>query len=619
MDSNCGGSESVPREYLNSSLFMRRELESIIAKRKVKIHYQPIVNLKTGEIMGYEALSRGPECSFLHSPTELFQTAINNQMLYPLEQICREEALNNIDTLERFQKLFLNMNAEVVNDPHFQNGKTKKIVERRGLQPEQVTFEITERTAISDFDSFCRSLLHYRQQGYTIAVDDAGAGYSSLQSIAELKPEYIKLDMSIIREIHNSPPKQAIVEAMVKIATAVNAKIIAEGVETREELIELYNLGVNYVQGYFLAKPEFPAPKVSAEAADIIENLNSAGRYGYSYNKLTGLGINIGEIVELNPVIEKDTAVSRVAQILDEKKLDGVVVVENDEPVGLVMKNKLYYRLGTSYGVSLYSNRPAMLVMDTTPLIVEADMSLENVSQVAMSREENLYDLIIVVNKGRYAGVVSVMSLLNHITKIQLSRAHNSNPLTGLPGNLVIEAKLKELVESKQSFTVFYADLDNFKAFNDKYGFEKGDQAIALTAKILSDSLAANGFSDGFLGHIGGDDFILITKPECEQVIAEYIIENFDINITALYEYRDVDRGFIKVTNRRGEPERFPIMSISLAAVTIAGQQFQNYLEIGEIAAELKKLAKQRQGSAVVFDRRRSRLHEKDSARYPEK
>ncbi|ADG83164.1 GGDEF domain-containing protein [Thermincola potens] len=604
MEGMVNVSETKRKDCSNNPQFRRKELENIIRERKIRIVYQPIVNVKTGEIMGYEALTRGPEGSPLFSPVDLFQAAMDNQLLFALEQICREEALNNIQDLKSYQQLFLNMNAEVVNDPHFQNGKTKKCVTLRGFKPEQVTFEITERTAITDFDSFCRSLCHYREQGYTIAVDDAGAGYSSLQAIVELRPEYIKLDMSIIRGIHTSLPKQAIVEAMVKLAAAVNAKIIAEGVETREELIALYNLGVHYVQGYYLARPSYPAPEITPEAMRLIANLNNTSKRLKQNNQFIGLGIRIGEIAELTQTIEKETPVSKVEQILHEKNLNGLVVVENGQPIGLVMKNKLYYRLGTSYGVSLYQNRPVALIMDKSPLIVHADMPLEDASQIAMSRDEyNLYDLIIVVDKGgKYAGVVSIMSMLNNITKIRISCAQNSNPLTGLPGNLIIEAKLKALVEENGDFTVLYADLDNFKAFNDKYGFENGDKAILLTAQILSDSLVRFGSGDDFVGHIGGDDFVIITKPEYAKNIANYILENFDKNIRNLYDPKDLALGFIEVTNRRGRPEKFPIMSISLAAVNNTKRKFRNYLEIGEIAAELKRVAKQNQGSSVVFD-----------------
>lgn len=320
---------------------------------------------------------------------------------------------------------------------------------------------------------------------------------------------------------------------------------------------------------------------------------------------MSGLGISIGEIAELIPAIEKEVPVSKLEQIFDETSLDGIAVVEKGRPVGLVMKNKLYYRLGTNYGVSLYQNRPVALIMDKSPLIVDSGMPIEEVSQIAMSREgNNIYDLIIVVNEEQYAGMVSIMSLLNNITSIQISHAHNSNPLTGLPGNLVIECRLKNLLKDNKDFAVLYIDLDNFKAFNDKYGFERGDKAILMTVEIIRESLANSGCSDGFLGHIGGDDFIIITRSVVARVISENIIGSFNKGIQTLYNSEDISRGFIEVINRRGEIEQFPVMSVSIAVVTNSTRGYSNYLEIGEVAAELKKVAKRSQGSSVVYDRR---------------
>ena len=320
---------------------------------------------------------------------------------------------------------------------------------------------------------------------------------------------------------------------------------------------------------------------------------------------MLGLGISIGEIAELIPAIEKEVPVSKLERIFDETNLSGVAVVEQGRPVGLVMKNELYYRLGTNYGVSLYQNRPVSLIMDKSPLIVDSGMPIEEVSQIAMSRaENNIYDLIIVVNGEQYVGMVSIMSLLNNITRIQISLAHNSNPLTGLPGNLVIESRLKNLLKDNKDFTVLYIDIDNFKAFNDKYGFERGDQAILMTAEIIRESLTNSGCHDGFLGHIGGDDFILIMTPAMANLVPENIIGNFNQGIQTLYNSEDISRGYIEVVNRRSEIEQFPIMSLSIAVISNSTRKYSNYLEIGEVAAELKKVAKRIQGSSVVFDRR---------------
>lgn len=596
--------KSLPLAQSSTAADLKEELDLIIKDKKITPVYQPIVNLKTGMIMGYEALSRGPVGSPLHSPTKLFSIAIETNRLLPLEQVCREAALNQMTALGINQRLFLNMNAAVIKDPNFRGGLTKAFLIENNLNPAQVTFEITERTAITDFESFTKSLNHYRQQGYSIAVDDAGAGYSSLEAITTLRPNYIKLDRSIVHDVDKDPLKQAMVDAMSRLAAVINSQIIAEGIENADELAILISKGVHYGQGYFLARPGFPPPEISSEVLEMIAEHNFQDAQAKSRSR-KGLGVSIGEIIEQVPTVKPTAPVNTVEEIFTTQQVNGVVIVDSGRPVGLLMRDKLYYQLGTNYGISLYHRRPVDRVMEKSPLIVTAELPLEAVSQMAMSREEyHLYDFIIVVKDGTYVGVVSVMSLLNRITNLQIRRAHNSNPLTGLPGNLVIDDHLKELVESKEPFAVMYLDLDNFKAYNDKYGFERGDQILLLTSQIVSRSIGKSGSTDDFLGHIGGDDFIVITKPEYVKTLAENIIELFDREIKSQYHPTDLTTGYIEVKNRRGQLEQFPIISISIAAISNQLYLFTNYLEIAEVAADLKKLAKQHPGSCVVYDRR---------------
>ena len=583
------------------------ELLCIIRDKKIQAVFQPIVSLMDASVMGYEALARGPVDSPLHMPAQLFATAGKHKLLLLLEHVCREAAIRNTKMLSPGQQLFINITPEVVNDPEFRNGRTKQLVLHHGMIPEQVTFEITERTAISDFGNFTRALHHYRRQGYSIAVDDAGAGYSSLQAIAELYPDFIKLDMSIVRDIHNNPFKIAILEALVNLASAMNSRIIAEGVETEDELLTVMKLGVGYAQGYFFARPAFPAHEISPEAVTLIRDYRRKEASRKAAEMGTSLGMVIGDIVEHVPTVGPETNTEQVEARFTASSVRGVVVLQDKKPVGLLMKNRLYFHLGSYYGVSLYHKRPVELVMDSSPLIVNADLPLEAVSKIAMSREEsNLYDLIIVVKDGQYVGVVSIMKLLNNITQLQVLCAHNSNPLTGLPGNLVIEEHLRRLLLNDAEFAVLYLDLNNFKSYNDKYGFERGDKVLLMTAETLSRSLAREGQGEDFLGHIGGDDFIIITSPDRAERIANAIIEIFDREIQTAYSEEDRKKGFIQVKNRQGKAEKFPITSMSIAGVTNTHRKFKNYWEIPEVAAELKKMAKQKVGSCLVFDQRKT-------------
>lgn len=187
----------------------------------------------------------------------------------------------------------------------------------------------------------------------------------------------------------------------------------------------------------------------------------------------------------------------------------------------------------------------------------------------------------------------------------RIDRNRWANPLTGLRGNIEIQVEINQRIAKKEVFAVIYGDLDNFKSYNDVYGFASGDRAIKLTADVLIDATNTFGNSRDFIGHIGGDDFVIITTPDKVDAICENIIKTFDIKIKELYCKEDVDRGYIVTSNRQGQIMKFPLVSISLSVVTNEERELISHVQIAEIAAELKKKAKAMQGSVYVKDRRR--------------
>jgi PleD family two-component response regulator len=180
------------------------------------------------------------------------------------------------------------------------------------------------------------------------------------------------------------------------------------------------------------------------------------------------------------------------------------------------------------------------------------------------------------------------------------------NPLTRLPGNLAIENEIRRRFEGKLPWAVIYIDLDNFKAFNDVYGFVRGDEAIRLVASTLQQAVRTGGEDDDFVGHIGGDDFILVTDPQRAEALAGAIATDFDRDVRALYDPSDLERGWIMTSDRRGAISVYPVMSLSLAVVTDERRRITNYQQIGEVAAELKRFAKKQSGSFIATDKRRA-------------
>lgn len=179
------------------------------------------------------------------------------------------------------------------------------------------------------------------------------------------------------------------------------------------------------------------------------------------------------------------------------------------------------------------------------------------------------------------------------------------SPLTGLPGNVQIQTEMKKRLLTKEEFAIFYLDLDNFKSYNDLYGFTKGDEIIKFTAKTISKNIHDCDADNSFIGHIGGDDFIAITSNTNYEQICKDIIKDFDENVLSYFTKEDVERGYVEVANRRGIIEQFPLTSISIGVVVVEKGKFKNILEIGEVAAQVKHLAKTTVGSTYTINRRK--------------
>ena len=186
----------------------------------------------------------------------------------------------------------------------------------------------------------------------------------------------------------------------------------------------------------------------------------------------------------------------------------------------------------------------------------------------------------------------------------QLQR--QANPLTGLPGNITIERELERRLNSKSPFAFMYADIDHFKAFNDYYGYRRGDEAIKLTAQVIVEAVQAEGSGDDFVGHIGGDDFVIITTPDRADPVANRIVKLFDERIVHLFDKEDLERGYVEVINRKGVVDRFPLLTITIAVVTDNNGKIDHIAKISDIASELKRYGKTLEGSVVVRERRKN-------------
>ncbi len=568
-----------------------KKLEKIIANEDIENVFQSIISLKDGSVLGYEALCRGPKGTTYEEPKVLFDMARTYGKIVELERICKLDAIRKFQKKTDCVKLFLNI------DPFcFENDKEGEcllddLVLSREAGSNYIVYEITEHTCIQDYKRFCDTLQKYKDIGLDIAINDVGKGYSGLNLLINAEPLYMKIDMELIRDIHKNPLKQALLKSFVEFCNHSNSKLIAEGIEHSEELDVLIDLGIHYGQGYYIQRP-------SSEILNIHPNIKShivKRNLTKPDIRLRNISImKIGEISKITPHIGLDTLGAHVNLLFEKNvEIQGLPVIDKDKPVGLLMKHSFYYHLGKQYGYAIFMKRGMERLMDKSPLIIDYDTPLDRVSEIAMMRNTDaLYDYIIITRDNKYHGIVSVKDLLQKTTEIQLERAKYASPLTGLPGNILIEQKISNMISSNKKYAVLYFDLDNFKPYNDVYGFDNGDKIIEMTAGLIEQRMKALDFHEGFLGHIGGDDFVAIVESHQIHKLCEAIIEKFNKKILDFYSEIDRKNGYIMAENRHCVIEKFPLMSMSIAVVTNRFNNFESASKLAEYASKIKKKCK---------------------------
>jgi EAL domain-containing protein (putative c-di-GMP-specific phosphodiesterase class I) len=233
----------------------RKQMIELVLQRQIYSVYEPIVEVSSRTVFGYEALARGPDGSELHSPATLFAIAAEHDLVFQLDCLCRQSGLHGARDLPGGAKLFLNVRPSTIHDPNFRAEALERTLQRCGLSPSDVVFEISEQESIANFDIFCEVRDYYGKLGFQIALDDVGAGYASLEAVMEIRPEFIKVDRAFCARIDEDPGRQHLLRALQSLAERIGARIIGEGLDTLEELETLGRIGIHFGQGWLFGKP----------------------------------------------------------------------------------------------------------------------------------------------------------------------------------------------------------------------------------------------------------------------------------------------------------------------------------------------------------------------------
>lgn len=568
-------------------------LDRILAHGDITTLFQPIVSLSERRVLGYEALSRGPSNSALHSPINLLTAARHAGRLDALEVSFRQNACRRFRQADLPGKLFLNASPESLLDPSHRPGRTLELLQAFGIPANQVVIELTEQTPTDDFDVLDAALRHYRSMGFLIALDDLGAGYSSLRLWSELRPDFVKIDRYFIDGIHQDRLKREFVESILKIARASRAQVIAEGIELPEELAVLSDMGVDLVQGYLLGRPlERPV----REVAELIPLL------------LSGPSADVHEEASpLAPLLIAQRAIGaerQIAELLEifrlQPGLDSIAVLDDAQrPVGIVHRYLISDALLKPFATDLLARKPVSRLMTSDYLAVEVSQSLQQVSRLLTSRARQRVDEdFIITQDGCYQGLGRVIDVLKLITEMKIQQARYANPLTLLPGNVPIQQSLTRLLQQSRTAAICYVDIDHFKPFNDLYGYAKGDEVLLCLAQCLNELIDP---SSEFIGHIGGDDFMLVLGCDGWRTRIEQLFAGFERRARQFYRAEHRDEGCFVAEDRGGQPERYPLLSLSVGVVVLdegrpAGLQADC---LASLASDAKRAAKQQAGYSL--------------------
>jgi EAL domain-containing protein (putative c-di-GMP-specific phosphodiesterase class I) len=252
------------REALETATHLRRSeelaglerIQDLIAGERLFTAYQPILSLRQEGVLGFEALSRGMRGTGCETAAQLFGAAAEHHLLLELDRLCRRKALLNSSRLPSNARLFVNTLPATIRDPQFKGKPLIDFLDQAHVDPRRIVIEITENLVIENYSLFREAMAYFTDLGMAFAVDDVGSGYSGLESIARLRPAFLKIDMSLVRDVHASLVNREMVKAIVGMGRGIGSQVIAEGIQTREEADAVTEIGADYGQGFYLGRPD---------------------------------------------------------------------------------------------------------------------------------------------------------------------------------------------------------------------------------------------------------------------------------------------------------------------------------------------------------------------------
>jgi len=489
------------------------------------------------------------------------------------------------------RKLFYNLDNRFIELPDFHPGATGRILGRFGVPAAAFVLEVSERHDVGGILNLEKVFSVYRKQGYRLALDDYGVGFSQLRMLYYCEPDVIKMDRFFISGIQQDRKKEMLVGQLVNMAHLMGATVVAEGVETYEEFFVCKRLGCDLIQGYLVQRPTEDLSALLPRYPEIEGLAARDRRHGGDDCALVA-----ARLKSVEPLRTTASLTEVFGYFREHQETPLVPVVdEGGLPVGLIRESDFKAFAYSLYGRELLRNPSVNHTLGRfirrCPVVSVSD-SVERILEV-FSASENRDGLIVVENM-RYVGLLDGFALLEMLNEKNTVAARDQNPLTQMPGNNAIYRYASQVMGSgDRPCQFFYFDFDNFKPFNDTFGFRQGDRAILLFADILRKTLIGKNW---FLGHVGGDDFFVgvreIGRDEALNAVRK-ALRRFCGEVTTFYDALSRERGYLEGVDRHGVKRRFPLMTISAAMVDLPPWPTTlSFDDVAPLIFELKKNAK---------------------------
>lgn len=576
-------------------------LACILQERLLRPRFQPVVDLSHSRIYGHESLIRGPVDTALHYPDALFAEA-RRQGLHPqLELASFRAGAQGFQENDAAGKLFLNLSGSALI--HYWtlwgDDMPLRLLKDCALEPSSIIVELTEQDRLSDhLDELGNAFACLRERGMRIALDDYGVGNSNLRLWSEMQPDLVKIDRYFFNGIGQSDRKQSMVRAILKVAQHLGTAIVAEGIETAEDLAVVRDLDIRYAQGWFLGRPE--ETLLTELTAPLRDSLRVRSPAPLSQRSAGGTAASL-RVEAPAALLNKHTNDDVHRLFIEHKTLHAVAVVDGDNrPVGIINRRDFSEHYAQRYTRELFGRDACSTFMNAEPVLVDLNVSIDQLSHVLISEDQRyLMDGLIITRDGRYDGLATGETLVRSVTEMRIEAARYANPLTSLPGNIPISRHIATLLEDAADFTICYGDLNNFKPFNDVYGYWRGDDMIMLTAEVVKrhcDPLR------DFVGHVGGDDFVVLFRSPDWMHRVQRIIAEFNEQAMDLYDDHGRHNGGIEAEDRYGVPRFFPFVTLGVGALTVTPSLCERIRpeDIASAAAHVKHKVKHGNLSLVI-------------------